>query len=97
MEPDAAGAGAGDDFPADFESVCPDDFAARDFRAKTGPTNKAATIIAPASARPDKLKVEIRDRIRLLRIRVPFFSLKFIRLWKKVIRGVGWRTATARC
>src|SRR5260370_42191902 len=41
-------------------------FAASDFGAKTGPTNKAATEIAAASARPERLIIESRDRIRLL-------------------------------
>jgi hypothetical protein len=40
-------------------------FAASDFGAKTGPTNKAAEIAA-ASARPERLIIEFRDRIRLL-------------------------------
>jgi len=57
--------------------------------------NKAATRIAPASARPERLRVEVRDRIRLLRIEASFLG-EFIRLWKKVIGGVG-RTATAKC
>jgi hypothetical protein len=47
-------------------------FAASDFGAKTGPTNKAATEIAAASARPERLIIESRDRIRLLRIRFAF-------------------------
>src|SRR5260370_5445132 len=76
MEPDAAGACAGDDFPADCESdflsVWPDDFAPELFcgaaadALRIGRTNEIATTIAAASARPERLIVGIRDRIRLL-------------------------------
>ena len=103
MEPEAGGVWAAEDFPAGFASdfvsvfvsAWADCLAAELFCAaadwpRIGRTNNPAARIPPASARLDKLNKEIRDRIRLLRTRVPFFLVKFIRLWKKVIGGVAY-------
>src|SRR5438445_10123183 len=47
-------------------------FAADDFRAKIGRTRVTPIRIAPASARPDKLKIEFRDGMRHLRFGLIF-------------------------